>query len=357
VIISIWILAGAFSLIGIRHVRASTNIVDWYPIDSTIRSDYEKIRTALSGISPVNVFVESLGDRSVLEPDTLRAVDELSRLSASRHDVGKALSIADPLKALGKAMNAGDEDLPQSRTQAEQYLLLLEGEEAIWDLIARDGRSARIMLRVNDNGSESIVRLASDLENWWSAHGPSDFSARTTGVMFEFAKTNQDIVRTQLIGLMVALLGVGLVLRAQLNSWRLSLLALIPNILPIGIIYGLMGHVGIPLDAGTACLASLALGIAVDDTVHIAASWAKAETRCEDPIKRIEQTLGPVMPALALSSVCITLGFGVLATSDLGLVRNLGLVTSAVVALCWAADVTVLPILLSLGRVSHRRIT
>ena len=159
-------------------------------------------------------------------------------------------------------------------------------------------------------------------------------------------------MRTQLVGLAIALAGVGGVLWLLMGSWRRASVALIPNLIPLAAAYGAMGYAGVPLDAGTACLGSLALGIAVDDTVHVAASWSRERAGGAGFQKALEAALSAVMPALVLSSACIVAGFAVLGSSELGLVRNLGLVTSSVVLICFAADVTLLPVLL--GFVENR---
>jgi uncharacterized protein len=301
----------------------STDIVEWYSPDSKIRRDYNEIRTSMSGISPVSLFIESKDGRSVIEADVIRAIHSLSEELEARVGVGKVLAISHPLMMMRGAYGNGDFSLPTSRSEANQYLLLLESEEPVWDLISRDQKSARMAMRVNDNGSEAIVGIASWAKDWWKTNGPGDFSAQPTGLMYEFAKTNKAIVRTQVSGLLLAFAGVGVVLLVVLGSFRLAAAALLPNLIPLAAAYGAMGYLGIPLDAGTACLGSLALGIAVDDTVHVATHWSRRRAIGMEHDKAILGSLSAVMPALVLSSACIVAGFGVLGTSDLGLVRNL----------------------------------
>jgi predicted RND superfamily exporter protein len=341
-----WAVVALAAAGGIGSLGVSTNIVSWYPIESQIRGDYERIREALSGISPVSLYLESTGGRSAVEPDVVAALDRLSDELEARADVGKVLGIQHPLRAMREAYLGAGAGLPVTLQEARQYLLLLESEEPVWDVISRDQQSTRLLMRVDDNGSAAIMGIARWAEDWWRSYGPADFNAHATGIMFEFAKTNQAIVRTQLVGLALALAGVGGVLWLLMGTPARAFAALVPNLIPLAAAYGAMGYAGVPLDAGTACLGSLALGIAVDDTVHVAANWSRERAGGAELRKALEAAFASVMPALVLSSACIVAGFAVLGLSELGLVRNLGLVTASVVFICWAADVTLLPVLL-----------
>lgn len=347
-VVLFWIVICAISLAGATSLKVSTNIVDWYPEESTIRSDYEVIRESLSGITPVSVLLESSEGRLVTEPDMLAAIDALSQALEARRDVGRALSVSHPLRSMEAAFNGASPTLPSTLDEAEQYLLLLDSEEAVWDLVSRDRLSARVMMRMDENASDVILGLSDWINEWWRANGPEDFEVSTTGIMFEFARTNQAIVGTQVSSLIGAIGGLSIVLFALTGTIRQTVVALVPNLVPLWIAYGALGLFSVPLDAGIACLGSLALGIAIDDTVHIVSRFAQERKGGADLEKSFEASLSATLPALFLSTVCIVAGFSVLGFSELGLVRNLGSVTASVVALCWAADVSLLPSLLKI---------
>jgi predicted RND superfamily exporter protein len=120
-------------------------------------------------------------------------------------------------------------------------------------------------------------------------------------------------------------------------------------VIPLGIAFGFMGLVGLPLDAATVCMGSLALGIAVDDTIHVVTRYGEEQRRGASPEQALGRCFGRVLPALVFTTVTIGAGFLVLGISQFTLIRNLGLVTAALVVLCLVADATLLPALL-LGR-------
>lgn len=343
-----WTVATIVAVVGWQRLAVSTDIVEWYAPESEIRRDYDAIGRELAGITPVALLVEATGERGVMEPEVLAALDALERRLAGEPDVDKVVGPADAIRLMRRALS-GEDGLARTREEAEQYLLLLESEDAIWDVVSRDRRSARVAMRLGDNSSERIVEVASTAEKWWRDHGPSDFAARGTGIMAEFARSDDAIVHTQVAGISLALLGVALVLWVVLRSPALALLALLPNAIPIALAYGGMGLVHVPLDAATACLGSLALGIAVDDTVHIATSWSRLRAAGADARDAIQRALREVIVPVVLSSLAIGFGFAVLAISQLGLIARLGVVTAAVVGLCLAADLTLFPALLHLA--------
>jgi predicted RND superfamily exporter protein len=233
--------------------------------------------------------------------------------------------------------------------------LLLEGTERLGDVITRDRSAANVMLRVNDNGSRNLLDVARKAEAWWHENGPSGTEAKTTGSMFEYARSEEAISSGQIQGLGLDVAIIGAILIIALRSLRLALLALIPNVLPIGLMFGFMGASGIPLDMGTVFVSNLAVGIAIDETIHLITAYARATGRGGDPDKSLQSAMVRVVPALVLTTVVIACGFLVLSVSEFRFTRNLGLLTAGVMILCVASNATLLPaLLLRWGRSGKR---
>lgn len=346
---ALWVLIAAVAGLGLFWLRVETDVIKWFPHGSAVRDHYEQIRSEFSGISPVNVVVRSDGDLSVDDPAAIRTIDGLSSDLESLPTVGKALSVADPLRLVDRAL-AGDSsgELPASEEQIQQYLLLLEGVPQMRDVLAEDRSAANILVRVDNNSSHEIVELAGWVDQWWAHNGIDGLSPSVTGIMYEFARAEEAISSGQNIGLLLAATMVFAILWAALGSGRLAALALVPNVLPIVVAYGGMGWLGIALDSGTACLGSLAIGIAVDDTVHIVLGIAE---RSRNGSKNAAaEAVREVGPAIVVTTIAIALGFGLLGISDFTLVRNLGLLTATLVVVCLLADLTLLPALVSSRR-------
>jgi len=345
--ISVFTLVSIVSVVGIFRLELETDTTRWFPRGHPIRESYEEIRERLSGISPMNIVVISEQGRKVTSPDVLSAIDHFSRYLADNPAVGKVLSLADPLRQVHGGFS-GDpkQPLPPSLAAAEQYLLLLESVEQLGDMVSLDHKRANVLLRVDDNGSASLLALAREAEAWWALHGPGDFSAHATGIMYEFARAEDAISRGQIEGLLFAIGIIAVLLFVIFRSMSITVIAVVANLLPVLVGFGVMGILGIPLDAGTAVMGSLALGIAVDDTIHVLVAYDRHRSDSSSGPNAIKAALGEVLPPLLYTTVIVGAGFAVLGFSSLVFTRNLGFLVSGVLGICLVADVVLLPALL-----------
>jgi predicted RND superfamily exporter protein len=336
--------------VGIKRVDVETDVIVWFSRDHPIRIAYGEIRDRFSGISPVNLVVEAPAGRLVSEPLVVQRLEELTRFLEAAPEVGKAISMADPIAQMHEGfMGDPDAPLPARQDLIEQYLLILESKPQIQDLVTSDRTRANVLLRANDNASTALLEVAARAEEWWSSHGVEGYSARATGIMYEFARAEDEIARGQIRGLGFALTAVAVILFAVLGSVRLAVISLIPNALPVAVAFGLMGYLGIALDAGTIVVGNLALGIAVDDTLHVASRYHARIDAGDRPLEALRWALERVLSPIAYTTLVVALGFAVLGLSGLLFTRNLGLLTAAVLVLCLLADVILLPALLLLA--------
>ena len=346
-VLAFWLMLIAVAALGIFRVELNTDATRWFRLGTDTRDSYETIRKQLSGISPINVVIESTETgKSLLTPATVAKLDQLTDFLESRLGVGRAVSVADPLLQIHAGFSDSAGGLPDSAAALEQYLLLLESAEHVDDLITSDRSATNLVLRLNNNGSSEILRTGQAAEAWWAKNGVPNTTARTTGIMYEFARAQDAIARGQVVGLTAAIVAIVFVLFATFGSLRSAAATLAPNVAPILGIYGAMGFFGVPVDAGTVLVGSLALGIAVDDTVHVASAYFEAR-RTEPPERSAQRSLERTLPAITYTTIAVGIGFSLLALSEFTFIRNLGLLMAAAMAACLVADVHLLPALLT----------
>jgi predicted RND superfamily exporter protein len=345
-----WVVATAIVIAGIARLEVETDAVEWFLKGDPIRVAYEEIRDRYSGISPMNVVIEAKEGESVAAPKAVAALSELTTYLESLPEVGKALSVADPLRQIHRDF-AGDarERLPRETEVIEQYLVILESSEYMQDFLTADRRFANVPLRADDNGSDALLAVADKANAWWEMNGPPGYTARTTGIMYEFARAENEITMGQLRGLVFALLVIGVILLMIFRSIKLAMIALVPNALPVAMAFGAMGVLGIALDAGTVLVGNLALGIAIDDTIHTVTGYYRQRSKGALPKPALARTFEQVLPPVVFTTVVIALGFAVFGFSTLVFTRHLGLVTSGIMVLCLLADILLLPALLLAG--------
>jgi predicted RND superfamily exporter protein len=347
-IVAVWLaLLSAFTF-GLFQLYVETDIVLWFSKDTDVRQAYEKIRSELSGITPISVIVSSEGGGSIATPERIEAIYRLANFLDRMPSVGKVVSVADPLIQIHSGIVESEAGLiPPSADLISQYLLLLSSVDQLQDVLSSDRAKARIQIRLDENGSRYIVGVGNDVARWWEAYGDSDLAVTTTGIMHEFGRAEEEIAHGQIRGFVLAFGAIGIVLSLIFRDPRIVLSALLPNVIPLVIAYGFMGLVGVPLDAATICLGSLALGIAVDDTIHVSMEYAARRSVGLGERDALTDALKRVSPPLIFSTCAISVGFGVLGASDFTLIQHLGLITSVMVIVCLLADLTLLPALLT----------
>jgi uncharacterized protein len=346
-LVGIWLALAALALLGLPRMSVETDATRWFARGNEVRESYEAIRARLSGISPMNVVLTPRNGVSMTEPRMVAAIDGLSHFLSERPDVGKVLSMADPLRQIHAAFAGTDAvGLPSTKAQIEQYLVLLSSVDRLDDVLRSDRAGANVLLRVDDNSSDNLLDIARAAESWWREHGDADASARTTGIMYEFAAAEDEIAWGQLRGLSASLMVIAGLAAVIFRSLRVALLAMIPNVSPLLLTFGAMGFAGIPIDAATVVVGCLALGIAVDDTIHLLTTFVAHPQHRSDPPAALRDTLQGMLPAVLLTTIAVAIGFGVVGLSEFAVTRNFGLLTAATVVVALLADVTLLPALL-----------
>jgi predicted RND superfamily exporter protein len=214
-----------------------------------------------------------------------------------------------------------------------------------------------VILRVNNNSSSHLLQIAEKAEAWWEQNAPGGFSARATGIMFEFARAQDEIARGQILGLGFATVAIALILYGIFRDWILASIALLPNAVPVAMIFGVMGLAGIPVDAGTVLVGSFALGIAVDDTIHLTTGFFEESEQGIGGPEALTRSVSRVLPPLLYTTVVIAVGFAAFTLSEFSFTKSIGALTGSVMVLCLVADLTLLPALLLNANVSKRLFT
>ena len=344
VLLASGLLVGALG-VGLYSANVETDVTRWFPRGHHVRDSYEQIREKLSGISSMNVVLRSEDGQPLTTGERMAAIDQLSRHLGSRAEIGKALAITDPLRQMHGGFRGQDSlPLPTERAEIEQYLLVLDSVDRTRDLISFDRTTANIRLRVDNNGSRDLLDIAGVVDAWWAARGVPGVSARATGIMYEFARAQDEISFGQARGLGFALLCIAAILVAIYRSISLAAVGLIPNVVPLVAVFGFLGAIGAPLDAGLIISACLILGIAVDNTLHVVSGFVAEQGRPAP--EALQFTFVRVLTPLVVSTLVIGVGFSVLIASSFVFVRNLGLLVVSVMFVCLVADAVLLPAIL-----------
>jgi predicted RND superfamily exporter protein len=366
----------ALSVMGILRLQADTDYLGYIAPREPIRQAVEFFNEHLAGANTFTVVFEGAGENRFKEPDALAFLGGLQEFIAHQPGVDTTTSLADYVKVMNRALHDDApqaERLPDTAAEIGQLLLLFSlGEDTglLNQYVNYDFSAARLAYRGHLTSSRAQVALAKRIDSYCRQHLPPGITARQTGSAYYLAQSSMGIVRSQLRSLGVSALIIGAIMLVLFRSPVMTVLVLVPNVLPIAMILAMMGWLGIPLSTGTAVIASISLGIAVDDTIHLVLryyhellhgghgpSGHEAPSRMDRLAAQREAMRVALLETgrpIFYSSATLVVGFVVLIASSFTPILMLGLLTAATMVFCLFGDLLLLPAMLTLVPVSRR---
>ncbi|HBP20026.1 MAG TPA: hypothetical protein DEA08_19840, partial [Planctomycetes bacterium] len=339
------ILAGV-GVEGARRLRFESHVLQFFPAEHRLPRAYAEVEERLLGLTPLELWLEGPKDELLRAQ---RLGDLRAFVADARRDplVGQVISplSLDPRwdqlspAALAALLRAGLQD--DVRGVAESHLRLLP-----------DGTLAlRITLACQTTSSEAFGRLVNRLRGEIPASLREEpASLRLSGAVPLLVRTQALLVDTQLRSFGLALLVVTAVLLLAYRSLGLVLVSLLPNVLPILITLGAMGWFGVPLNTATVTVAGIALGLVVDDTIHLLHHHHLARRDGVSSGPAVRDTLWLVGRPVTVTTAAVALGFGAFAVSDFAPTRYFGSLIALTCLSAWVCDLVALPALLLVGR-------
>lgn len=340
------------SALATTQVRAESAFLKIFKPSAQVRIDTEKIQDALGGIVTLEIMVDTGREGGVKDPEVLRELEELETFLESQPTVSSAQSIADYFKDLRRAFFDNDQReyrLPETREEAAQYLLLYEMDKPDGDIreyVTFDYRETRVSARVALASSNASVELVEKTRDYIEREFPSGMTATIAGLSQLYANMEEYIRDSMIQGFGSAFIGILIVFWIQLRSIPLGTIVMIPHLMPIAITLGLMGLTGIRLDSTTTMVASVAIGLADDDSIHFVSRVGAKLRAGADMVEALRAALVEVGRALFYTSVALCAGFGVMLTSSFMGAVYFGLLVMITMILALVADVLVLPVML-----------
>ncbi len=308
------------------------------------------------GLYPIEFSVPARDSGGVSDPDYLAYLEDFTDFLRTQNGVTHVYSLSDIMKRLNRNLHADDESyyrIPEDRNLAAQYLLLYElslpyGLD-LNDRINIDKSATRVTATLGNVDSIVTREFLTATKTWMETNVPPWMQASPTSAQVMFTYIAGRNIDNMLMGTVIAIVAIALILMAALQSFRLGLLSLVPNGLPILATFGtwalLFGKVGFSV----ATVASISLGIVVDDTVHLLSKYVRArDERGGSAADAIRYAFRSVGMALVVNTVILSLGFMVLLTSSFKVNVDMGLLTAMAIVFALVLDFLFLPALLLL---------
>lgn len=337
---------------GISLVTTNNRIESALPRGKKITRDFLFFERELAGFRPLEMAVTAKDTFQVTDFPVMQEIARIEDYIKAMDPVESTASITAVYRSIHQMFNNNRPDayeLPEDEATYLRYQRLANQVSPLNPniLISADGKKARITSRLNDLGADSTQAFTARINNWVTANVDTSLVAvRATGTGLIIDKNSEYVRRNLLQGLGMAILIVCLLMALLFKSWRMLIVSLVPNVLPLLMAGAMIGFLGIELEAGVSIVFAIIFGIAVDDTIHFLAKYRLARGRGKPVDEAIHITFKEAGKAIVLTSIVLFFGFLVMLFSINPPSVTIGLLISLTLATAVVSDLMLIPLLL-----------
>lgn len=338
------------AMTGWSKLSHDTNAMEYFKEDASVRIGDEFVTKHLGGTTFLQAVIETTQNDTFKVPSNLKKLEKIQLFTETLPHVTKTFSHADNIKLINLAMNDDDSEyfsIPDNQDLISQYLLLTDIEDFHW-VVDEDHRNASVLIRLDTKSAATLKDIERKVEDRLQTLFP-EFKTNVVGTNLLVHRAFDEMATSMLISLGQALIAIWFVLIFVFKSIRLASLAIISNAIPVALIYAILGWLGKPLDPPAAVTGAIALGIAIDDTVHFFKTWQRQmELNGQDSKLAVRETLSKIGRPMVLSTLVMGFGFAVMLLSQYGTLVWMAVMLCAAAVSALIADLFVTPAILSL---------
>jgi len=347
-------LVVAISLWAATQVRLSHNPLTWFQPDNINRISTNVIDKKMNGTVTIEVVVDTGKENGWINPEKLEKLNDFSfKVEAYKDEfthVGKVVSLATIVKETNRALHENKEEhytIPKDENLVSQELLLFEnsGSDDLEDVIDSQFSKARITVKLPWTDTIKAVQVLEFVKTEAEKTFAED-KVETTGMIPLLINTFSHAVHSSVSSYLMAAVAITFMMMLILGSPRLGLISMIPNLAPIIMGMFIMYVADMPLDMFTLLIGSIAIGLAVDDTIHFMHNFKRYYLESKDPKLAMEQTFFTTGKAMVITTLVLSFGFYAYIAANMISVQNFGILTGSVIVFALLADLLLAPALM-----------
>ena len=347
------------SIIGIYQIVISGSPIEDMPKNAQFFKDIRFFEEEFDGIMPIEIVIDTKRPKGVLNSGNLNRMDRMDQMISEVPELSKPVSVVNLVKYSKQAFYNGLPKYYQLPTRQETNFILSVAQKSSGDgnllknFVDSTGQTARMTTFIQDvetGRMEQITeRLSEELDKLFP---PDRYTTYMTGSALLFLKGTKYLVKNLVLSLAFAIFLIALFMAYLFRSFRMIIISLIPNLLPLLVTAGVMGFIGVPIKPSTILVFSIAFGISVDDTIHFLAKYRQELIANNWEIKKsVYAALRETGVSMFYTSIVLFFGFSVFIISDFGGTVALGSLVSATLLFAMLSNLILLPsLLLSLER-------
>lgn len=361
-IVGITAVGVVVAMAGLSKLNFSHNLLNWLPENLLVRQATETVDHNLRGSVALEVVLDTGRENGLYNRELLLALNrlagELEPFQQGELFVGKVVSVTTILKEIHQALNENRPEfykIPDNAPLIPQEFLLFEnsGSDDLQDVVDSRFQKARITIKVPWDDALAYVPFMQEIEKRFQSavsglEKELPIQITTTGIMALFARILHATIYSAAQSYCLAFVVITIMMIFLIGNLRLGLIAMLPNLGPIFVIMGVMGWFSIPLDMFTMLVASVAIGLAVDDTVHFFYNFKRYYNNSGDVRDAVGRTLHTAGRAMLTTSIVLSIGFFIFMFASMNNVFYFGMLVGLAIVLALAGDFFLAPALMAL---------
>jgi len=345
-ILTTWSFLILVSIIGIFMIQRSVDIQEYFRKGNPARTAENIMINKFGGSKPI--FVLFKGD--ILSPEVLNTIVETAEYMKQSPDVFTTNSVASLVMEVNYGMGEGIRRIPPEKDMIEQlWAFSLDGNEVLRTYVNEDLTESVIISKFMSPDNKAKIEFANYMEKFIAEHSNEDCVIEITGMPFVDVTMDTSLIRSQIGSLSIAIIMVIIFVGLILRSLKTGFFATVPIIAAIVILFGVMGFSGIPLNIATVLVASVALGIGIDYSIHVISNVKYLMKTHEDSISHaLEETILISGKAIVINVFSVSAGFLILLFSEMVPLQYFGFLVALSMIGSGVGSLTLLPVILIL---------
>lgn len=350
--------AGAILLVviafGIPKIRINNNMIRWFKSSSEIATADRVMNQKLGGTSLLYLVASAPEADGLKEPERLRYLESLQHDLEGVSVVGKTTSVVDLLKRINRVLHDDrpqDEVLPTTKEVAGQYLFLFgmaAKPATLENLIDGDSQRANIWIQLKSWDASAVEKVLAQVDVYMRSHPPPGLTLQPAGIAYFNRVWNDEVLKDMVKTFAAALVVVLVILAISFRSVGWGVIAFVPLLFTIALIYGAVGFLGKDFDMPISVLSTLSLGMAVDFAIHFIRRYRQRLSETGDTAQALVWTVARPGKGILRNAILFSLAFAVMVASSLTPYITVGIFIMAMMMLSAVFTLIYLPALLAL---------
>jgi uncharacterized protein len=341
----------AVAATGIAKLKVDFNFLTEFKPHIEWRQHSQYINDNMGGLLSVVYLFDTGKPDGIKDVELLREIEGLQKVAESQPVAQDSVSVVDIVKELNQAFHGGDPSyyrLPEDRETLSQLLLVYElsGGKEMNDVLNLDRSKTALQVRLKLVASSEVRAFMGKLDEYLEAHPLKAAKVEVSGIGYLWVKIAQYVSDTQLKGYALTFGLIMVTMMLAFGSIRLGMLAMVPNLFPIALVLGCMGWLGWHLDYYRLLLATIAIGIAVDDTIHFNSCYKREFEHCGRYREALARTLPQVGAAMVSMTAILVVAMSAYYASSLAIIASFGFLLTLTIAAAAVCDLLLMPGLL-----------